>query len=33
LDKVGYTNHPQEIEARGMECLYSVCWNDIKNKI
>jgi hypothetical protein len=33
LDKVGYTNHPQEIEARGMESFYSVCWNDIKNKI
>jgi hypothetical protein len=33
LDKVGYNNHPQEIEARGMECFYSVCWNDIKKKI
>ena len=33
LKKVGYDNHPQELEARGMENLYSVCWNDIKNKI
>ena len=33
LNKVGYDKHPQEIEARGMECFYSVCWNDIKNKI
>jgi hypothetical protein len=30
LKKVGYDNHPQELEARGMENLYSVCWNDIK---
>jgi hypothetical protein len=33
LNKVGYDNHPQEIEARGMECFYSICWNEIKNKI
>ena len=33
LNKVGYEKHPQELEARGMESLYSVCWNDIKNKI
>ena len=33
LAKVGYENHPQELEARGMENLYSVCWNEIKNKI
>jgi len=33
LSKVGYENHPQEIEAREMENLYSKCWNDIKNKI
>ena len=33
LSKVGYEEHPQEVEARGMESLYSVCWNEIKNKI
>jgi hypothetical protein len=33
LSKVGYDNHPQEVEARGMENLYSICWNNIKNKI
>jgi hypothetical protein len=33
LSKVGYDKHPQELEARGMEKLYSNCWNDIKNKI
>jgi hypothetical protein len=33
LSKVGYNKHPQELEARGMENLYSVCWNEIKNKI
>ena len=33
LDKVGYTNHPQEKEARVVETMYSICWNDIKNKI
>ena len=30
LQKVGYTNHPQEKEARVMETMYSICWNDIK---
>lgn len=33
LSKVGYDNHPQEIEARKMEKLYSTCWKDIKNKL
>ena len=33
LKKVGYTNHPQEKEARVVETMYSICWNDIKNKI
>ena len=33
LSKVGYNNHPQEIEARMAETMYSKCWNDIKNKI
>ena len=33
LSKVGYNKHPQELEARGMEKLYSVCWNDIKQKL
>jgi hypothetical protein len=33
LSKVGYNKHPQEIEARGMENMYSECWNNIKNKI
>jgi hypothetical protein len=33
LSRVGYDKHPQELEARGMEKLYSVCWNEIKNKI
>ena len=33
LSKVGYDKHPQELEARGMEKLYSVCWNDIKQKL
>ena len=33
LDKVGYYKHPQEIEARAMECFYSVCWKEIKNEI
>ena len=30
LREVGYNKHPQEIEARVMETMYSVCWNDIK---
>jgi hypothetical protein len=33
LMKVGYEKHPQEVEARMREKLYSNCWNDIKNKI
>lgn len=33
LSKVGYDNHPQELEARGMEKLYSECWKQIKNKL
>ena len=33
LKKVGYENHPQEIEARMSEKRYSICWNQIKNKI
>ena len=33
LQKVGYYKHPQEIEARNMECFYSVCWKEIKNEI
>ena len=30
LQKVGYMKHPQEIEARVVEKMYSICWNDIK---
>ena len=33
LSKVGYDNHPQEVEARVVETMYSICWNDIKNKL
>ena len=33
LKKVGYDKHPQEKEARVVETMYSICWNDIKNKI
>jgi hypothetical protein len=33
LSKVGYDKHPQEIEARVTETMYSICWNDIKNKL
>ena len=33
LQKVGYDKHPQEVEARVVETMYSICWNDIKNKI
>lgn len=29
----GYDNHPQEVEARKNEKLYSPCWKQIKNKI
>ena len=31
--KVGYNNHPDELEARSNEKLYSPCWKVIKNKI
>ena len=30
LARVGYDNHPLEIEARRSESLYSQCWKDIK---
>ena len=33
LSKVGYDYHPQEVEARVVETMYSICWNNIKNKI
>ena len=33
LSKVGYDKHPQEVEARVVETMYSICWNNIKNKI
>jgi len=33
LQKVGYMKHPQEKEARVVETMYSICWNDIKNKL
>jgi hypothetical protein len=29
----GYDNHPQEVEARNSEKLYSPCWKQIKKKI
>lgn len=32
LEKVGYRKHPQEIEARQAERLYSACWKSIKKK-
>lgn len=31
--KVGYDNHPLELEARSNEKLYSPCWREIKNKV
>ena len=31
--KFGYDNHPQEIEARKNEKLYSPCWKQIKHNI
>lgn len=31
LREVGYRKHPQEIEARRNEVLYSPCWKQIKN--
>ena len=30
LREVGYRKHPQEIEARGNEKLFSKCWTEIK---
>lgn len=33
LNIVGYRKHPQEIEARNMEKLYSNCWKEIKNNL
>jgi hypothetical protein len=33
LSKVGYNKHPQELEARLMEDLYSQCWGEIKVKL
>jgi hypothetical protein len=33
LSKVGYNKHPQELEARSMEDLYSQCWGEIKVKL
>lgn len=33
LSKVGYKKHPQELEARAMEDLYSQCWGEIKGKL
>lgn len=29
----GYDRHPQEVEARKNEVLYSPCWKQIKNKL
>lgn len=33
LREVGYNKHPQEMEARVMETMYSICFKDIKNKL
>lgn len=33
LSRVGYTNHPQEVESFGTEKMYSNCWKNIKNKL
>lgn len=33
LSIVGYKLHPQEIEARNNEGLYSSCWIEIKNRL
>ena len=33
LREVGYNKHPQEMEARVMETMYSVCWKEIKNNL
>lgn len=33
LNEVGYVEHPQEVEARMMEKLYSNCWKEIKHNL
>ncbi len=33
LREVGYRNHPQEVEARGNEKMYSNCWKSIKQTL
>lgn len=33
LREVGYRRHPQEVEARGNEKLFSKCWTDIKSNL
>lgn len=33
LDELGYSLHPQEIESRGTELYYALCWKQIKDKI
>jgi len=33
LQKVGYNKHPQEMESRNMENLYSECWVSIKKNL
>jgi len=33
LKKVGYFKHPQEVQARVMETMYSICWSEIKSKL
>jgi len=33
LKKVGYIRHPQEVHARMMETMYSICWSEIKSKL
>lgn len=33
LREVGYKNHPQEIEARESEMMFSQCWKQIKSVI
>jgi len=33
LKEVGYSNHPQEVEARLSETFYSNCWKEIKQTL
>lgn len=33
LREVGYRKHPQEVEARGNEKLFSNCWKEIKDNL